>query len=105
MHGITYIFQILMPSFWRRNGVFCFDKWHTTGFAHTAHPIKSVIGLDFPVTTVSKQVNKLKVSENDECHCAGTTEVALKSNGNWEVESLEASWENTYRWRGRDTLG
>jgi len=46
------------------------------------------------------------VSENDNCHCTGTTKVAVKSwEGTPEEKSLKATSENGHRGCGRDMLG
>jgi len=49
----------------------------------------------------------IKVSKNDNCHCAGTTNVAAKrcASGTPEEESLEATSDNRHRECGRDMLG
>ena len=46
------------------------------------------------------------MSENDDSHCAGTTEVAVMSSskGTPEQESVQASSENRHRGCGRDVL-
>jgi len=46
------------------------------------------------------------VSENDDCHCAGTTKVAVKGHGkeNLKRKALRCHWGKV-RGCGHDTLG
>ena len=47
------------------------------------------------------------MSENDNCHCAGTTKVVIKVMGRnaWRGKPIEATLENRHRVCGRDMLG